>query len=29
MLEGRRFPRLTLVDPTDKLRETLEMLRAL
>jgi transcription-repair coupling factor (superfamily II helicase) len=29
MLEGRRFPRLTSVTPADKLREALEMLRAL
>ena len=29
MLEGRRFPRLTSVDPADKLREALEMLRVL
>lgn len=29
MLEGRRFPRLTSIDPADKLREALEMLRVL
>jgi len=29
MLEGRRFPRLTSIDPADKLREALEMLRSL
>jgi transcription-repair coupling factor (superfamily II helicase) len=29
MLEGRRFPRLTSVDPADKLSEALEMLRVL
>lgn len=29
MLEGRRFPRLTTIDPADKLREALEMLRVL
>ncbi|TAE74505.1 MAG: transcription-repair coupling factor [Verrucomicrobia bacterium] len=29
MLEGRRFPRLTSITPADKLREALEMLRAL
>jgi transcription-repair coupling factor (superfamily II helicase) len=29
MLEGRRFPRLTCIDPADKLREALEMLRVL
>jgi transcription-repair coupling factor (superfamily II helicase) len=29
MLEGRRFPRLTSVEPKKKLHEALEMLRAL
>ena len=29
MLEGRRFPRLTSVEPKQKLLEALEMLRAL